>query len=283
VKVSGATGATIIGAASYSGNPQEAIADALTFFDVYVCGATADPTIKFYAGDENSKLYAWSAATDIWDEQDTSFSAFGGYVYATVDADLLEGTPFVLVAGEAAAEEIDAPVLQAPLSGANDVSLTPTFGWGAVADADGYYFEFADNANFVLPLVRLDGDVGRLLVTAYAYVGELPYTTAYYWRVKAVSGTIGAGDLVESGWASAVFITKDEPVEPTPPVVVQEAPELPDIIITQPDIIIESPDIIVPLPAETPITPGWIYVIIGVGAVLVIALIVLIVRTRRVA
>ena len=51
------------------------------------------------------------------------------------------------------------------------------------------------------------------------------------------------------------------------------------------DIIVEVdvPDIIVPLPAETPITPAWIYVIIGVGAVLVIALIVLIVRTRRVA
>ena len=51
-----------------------------------------------------------------------------------------------------------------------------------------------------------------------------------------------------------------------------------------PDIIIEpNVEVIVPLPAETPITPAWIYAIIGVGAVLVIALIVLIVRTRRVA
>jgi len=103
--------------------------------------------------------------------------------------------------------------------------------------------------------------------------------------VKAVSGTVEFGDLLESDWVSAVFITKAEPEEVIPPVVIEEAPVLPDITITQPDIIVQSPDVIVPLPAvvETPITPSWIYVIIGVGAVLVIALLVLIVRTRRVA
>jgi len=110
--------------------------------------------------------------------------------------------------------------------------------------------------------------------------GCLPVSSA-----KAVSGTIDAGDLLESAWASGVFVTMDEPEEPTPPIVIEEAPELPDITIEQPDITITSPDIVVPLPdvVETPITPTWIYVIIGVGAVLVIALLVLIVRTRRVA
>ena len=135
------------------------------------------------------------------------------------------------------------------------------------------------------PLVKLDGDLGRLIVTAYAYVTELDYSSPYYWRVKAVSGTAGAGTLKESPWTSGVFITMDEPVEPTPPVVIEEAPTLPDITIEQPDITITSPAITVPLPdvVETEITPTWIYIIIAVGAVLVIALLVLIVRTRRVA
>jgi len=283
-----ATAADVISVAKYAANPQAAISDAIAFYDVYVVTATpdVDVTIKFYAGDENSTLEVWSVENEVWVERtDADYSVYGGYVYVTVLADLLDGTPFVVVAGEAEADELDTPEIAAPASGADDVSLTPTFAWGAVDDADGYFFELADNANFVLPLVKLDGDVGRLIVTAYAYVGELPYSTAYYWRVKAVSGTVEFGDLLESDWVSAVFITKPEPEEPIPPVVVEEAPVLPDITITQPDIIVQSPDVIVPLPAvvETPITPSWIYVIIGVGAALVIALLVLIVRTRRVA
>jgi len=286
VKVEGVDPATIISVAKYVANPQAAIADAIAFFDVYVAnGGAADAvTLKFYAGDENSTLHVWSADTEAWVEMGlpdytVGFSAYGGYVYVTVMADLLGRTPFAVVAGEAEAEELGAPDLATPTSGASDVSLTPIFAWEAVDDADGYYFEFADNANFVMPLVKLDGDMGRLLVTAYAYVGELPYSTAYYWKVKAVSGTVEAGDLAESGWASAIFVTMDEPVEPLPPIVIEPTPPAPPA----PIITIEQPDIIVPLPAETPVTPGWIYAIIGVGAVLVIALLVLIVRTRRVA
>ncbi len=285
VKVSGATGADVIAVAEYVENPQEAIADAVAFFDVYVVGATADPTLKFYAGDENSSLYIWSADTEKWVDLDAGFSVYGGYIFITVDADLLGRTPFVVVAGEATVTVLANPIIIAPEGGERDTPLTPTFAWTAVADADGYYFELADNPYFVLPLVKLVGDFpASLIVTAYAYVGELDYSTAYYWRVKAVSGSIDAGDLVESAWVSNVFITMDEPVEPPPPIVIEEVPP-PVITIEQPDIIIEQPDIIVPLPAvvETPITPAWIYVIIAVGAVLVIALIVLIVRTRRVA
>ncbi len=269
--------ATTISVAKYIANPEAAIAGAIAFYDVYVVGTTAPTTdlvtIKFYAGDANTAVYLWSADTDMWVPVDADFSTYGGYVYVTVTADVLGGTPFALVAG--AAEPILAPDILAPVTGDDTVSLTPVFAWEAVPGADGYYFELADNANFVLPLVSLTGDLGRLIVTAYAYVGELPYSTPYYWRVKAVDGTVEAGDLAESDWVSGLFITKDEPEEPTPPVVIEET--------EPPVIVIEQPDIIVPLPAETPITPAWIYVIIAVGAVLVIALLVLIVRTRRVA
>ncbi|MBA7564660.1 hypothetical protein ES708_06323 [subsurface metagenome] len=180
----------------------------------------------------------------------------------------LEELPFVLVAGAAVVLDTP-PEILAPVTGDDTVSLTPIFAWGTVAGADGYNFQLADNANFVTPMVKLDGDLGRLVVTAYAYVGELPYSTPYYWRVKAVSGTVAAGDLAESAWSTGVFITMDEPVEPTPPV------EGPPVVI--------EPIVEVIVPPATPMTPGWIYAIIAVGAVLVIALLVLIVRTRRVA
>ncbi len=278
VKVSGATGATVISLAKYIANPQEAIADAIAFYDVYVTGSTdTSITLKFYAGDENSELYIWSADTEKWVELDAGFSVYGGYIYVTVDADVLDRTPFVVVGVEAAAEELDAPGIVMPEAAAVDVSLTPTFDWSPVTDADAYYFQLADNPLFVMPLVSFDGDLGRLVETAYTHVTALDYATAYHWRVKAVSGTEAAGDLLESAWSEYVFITMDEPVEPTPPVVVEET-EPPVIIIEQPDIIVPLPDVV-----ETPITPAWIYAIIGVGAVLVIALLVLIVRTRRVA
>jgi len=301
VKVSGATGAEAINAAKYVANPQAAIANALAFYDVYVAGVTSptttDVTIKFYTGDANTELYIWSADTDKWVSQACSYSAYGGYVYADVKADKLDRTPFALVSGPP--PTLAAPSLSAPVVGADDVSLSPTFAWNPVASADGYYFELAGNADFVAPLVKLDGDVGRLIVTAYHYVPKLDYSTSYYWRVKAVSGTSAAGDLLESAWTSSVLLTVAEviPEEPEPPVWTcpvcgltfdtREALEAHWALVHPPvepaDIIIEPPDVIVPLPAETPITPSWIYAIIGVGAVLVIAMVVLIVRTRRVA
>ena len=151
---------------------------------------------------------------------------------------------------------------------------------GAVAGAAGYYFELADNTTFVSPLVKLTGDYGRLIVTAYHYAPKLDYSSAYYWRVQAVSGTVEADTLAESAWASGIFVTMDEPEEPTPPIVIE--PSEPPVIEILPQPIIE-PIVEVITPPATPITPAWIYAIIGVGAVLVIAVVVLIVRTRRVA
>ena len=56
----------------------------------------------------------------------------------------------------------------------------------------------------------------------------------------------------------------EEPVPPQDPVVVEVTP---------------APQITIP-PAET-ITPTWIYAMIGIGAALIVVVIVLIVRTRR--
>ena len=282
------TAGDIIGVANYSANPQDATplpALAGGFYDVYVVdagAAFASVLIKFYNPNitANTDIYVWGTIAGGWIPVTAAAQGanlYEGFAYATITAATtpsiaaLTGTPFALV--EAPLAALTAPALQAPLVDDDTVSLTPTFAWEPAPGAAGYYFQLADNAYFVTPLVKLDGDLVRLNVTAYAYVPELDYSTAYYWRVKAVSGTIAAGDLAESAWASRVFTTIAEPVEPTPPIVVEEAPP----------VVIETPDVIVTLPAETPITPAWIYVIIGVGAVLVIALLVLIVRTRRVA
>ncbi|TET25860.1 MAG: hypothetical protein E3J67_02955 [Dehalococcoidia bacterium] len=139
------------------------------------------------------------------------------------------------------------PVNEYPWMGATDVPLAPTFAWNTADWATGYEFELADNDAFT------DAFTKSLTTTVYQYETDLTYFTTYFWKVRAVSAT------GTSNWATGVFTTMERPaeiVEPPPPV------EIP------------------PLPA--PITPAWIWAIVVIGAVLVIAVIVLIVMTRRV-
>lgn len=138
-----------------------------------------------------------------------------------------------------------------------DVVLMPGFIWESAKTADSYQFVLADNAQFTSPLVD-----ERVTQSAYQLDLELEYASNYYWRVMAYKG-----DDAISRWSDiGVFTVKAEPVEPLPPVEV----------VVPPATVVE-----VELPA--PITPGFIWAIIIIGAVLAIAVIVLIIRTRRVA
>lgn len=124
VKVS-TTGFTlnyVTSAAKYIDNPGAPLDNALAFYDVYVTGTdiggTDTATLKFYAGDANALLYAWSSITDTWVAVSPAavFSGFGGYLYVTLHAsdatvatvptiEDLDGTPFA-VCGEVE-EEFD--------------------------------------------------------------------------------------------------------------------------------------------------------------------------------
>jgi hypothetical protein len=95
--------------------------------------------------------------------------------------------------------------------------------------------------------------------------------TTYYWRVRVASP-------IRSGWSEVRSFTVEEATV-TPPVVIEEQP--PDEITIQPPEVIVNVPPVVEVPATQTITPAWIYVIIVIGAILVIAVIILIVRTRR--
>jgi len=278
-------GADIISAFAYAANPEDEIDDAAAFYDVFMVvdniGAIGEVNakIKLYDSAINSASTAYFWTGDFWAECSDQ-DARNGIIYVSLTEDTLptfedlEATAFAVVAGEAVAE-LDAPFILTPGVGDDEISLKPTFAWSAVADADAYYFQLADNSNFVLPMVSFINDLDRLAVTAYGHVTALPYSTPYYWRVKAVSGTVGGGDLEESAWVSGVFVTMAEVIEEPEPEVVWTCPQCGLTFDTRealeahvasahppeepPEIIIEAPDVIVPLPAETPITPAWIY------------------------
>jgi len=151
--------------------------------------------------------------------------------------------------------KVEVPLEWMPENGAQDVILTPSFGWTRVSKATGYEFELADNSAFT------DATKETTPINSLVSPITLNYSTTYYWRVRAIKDTAPV-----SGWISGAFTTMAKPVEPLPPVEITPTPPAPEIVIP---------------PAPAPITPAWIYVIIAIGAVLVIAVIVLIVRTRR--
>jgi hypothetical protein len=119
-------------------------------------------------------------------------------------------------------------------------------------------------------------------------ISFMPETT-YYWRVR-----VDAAGPVRSAWSEVRSFTTGALPEQQAPVVIQqppapviEVPPTPEIILQPPEIVLPAPtpapEIVIPsAPAPAPAVPSWaIYAIIIIGAVLVIALIVLIMRTRR--
>jgi photosystem II stability/assembly factor-like uncharacterized protein len=150
------------------------------------------------------------------------------------------------------------PALQAPWPGEPDVSLSPTFEWSGIEWADVYEYELALDPTttaggyFTEPLVALVG-TDSLVSTAWKCDITLDYETRYYWHVKAI------GVDTDTPWSDVgTFTTMGVPAE---------APT------AQPPITI---------PPTQEITPAWIWAVVIIGAILVIAVIVLIVTTRRV-
>jgi hypothetical protein len=95
----------------------------------------------------------------------------------------------------------------------------------------------------------------------------------YYWRVRVASD-----GPIYSGYSEVRSFTVTK-AEVAPPVVVQQQPP-PQITITPPDVIVNVPPT-VEVPPQQVIAPAWIYTITVIGTLLFLAVIILIIRTRR--
>jgi hypothetical protein len=206
---------------------------------------TGDPPSLFVDGTLDSGYYYLECGmTYTWHVREANTSC------ECVHSPWSETWTFTVAVGAA-----DAIQLLAPTKGALDVPIQNIgFSWTSVRNATSYSFVLSPNANLTGALVSQD-----MSTTAFNYVGPLDYSKAYYWQIIAwEDGT----RLTTS--SIGVFNTMAEPVEPTPPVVVEQQP---------------AP--VINIPAAEKITPTWIYAIIGIGAALAVVVIVLIVRTRR--
>jgi hypothetical protein len=183
----------------------------------------------------------------------------------------------------------------APTAGATGVSTKPVFQWNAVLGAQSYDLQVSDNPVFVNPL---DSQTG-LNTTVWAYTKTLEVNKTYYWRVRAVAASGVASDWVASSFTTAAPVVATTAPTAAPPVTVTQ-PALPAVTVTAtaPARFFDpNSGLYFNSQAElsqyqgahppgagtaTPATPAYIWVIIVIGAILVIAVIVLITRTRRV-
>jgi hypothetical protein len=157
-----------------------------------------------------------------------------------------------------------------PAVGTADVSTMPTFTWAEYQGAIKYEIAVSEDPTFAI--LEWSANVDNPFYAVGAD-NALKYSTTYYWRVRGVTAEpylVGRSWVTPAGpWVTGVFTTMAEPV-------VEEEPE--PVVITEPG---ETRVEIVKVPVTSaPVIPTYLlWVIVGVGAILIIALIVLIVRT----
>jgi hypothetical protein len=162
----------------------------------------------------------------------------------------------------------------APAAGSSMTTTSPTFNWAAVANATSYDIKISSKADFSDTIDSMTG------LTSTVYTTNVKLTPGvYYWEIRAANAT------TKSDWVQSTF-TVVAPAPTTtaaPPITVTgAAPNVTVNVPTQPAQV--QPTVIVNVPTSTPNTqtPAWAWIVIAIGAVLVIAVIVLIVRTRKV-
>jgi hypothetical protein len=132
--------------------------------------------------------------------------------------------------------------LLAPDNGCAGCKVKPaSFSWSPWKEATKYTFQLAKDSEFTQVVKQANTST-----TGYEYDGTLDYDTNYFWRVKAVEVN---GQPIPSDWSAAFsFKTESAPVSNAP--------------------------------QGEPATPMWVWLVIGIGGILVIITLLFILRTR---
>ena len=170
---------------------------------------------------------------------------------------------FSIQAGGVVQQPYGGPMLQSPTGGATDVSLTPGFSWSPIAKATEYEFILATDAGLTSTIA---GTPATLTSPAFQVTAPLEYGTVYFWAVRSTAPTVstqGIGSFTTMAEPAAVLYTCAQCG-----------------LVFDSEAALEAHIAEAHAPVTT--TPSYIWGIIAIGAVLVIVVIVLIVRTRRV-
>ncbi|MCL2140107.1 MAG: hypothetical protein FWH42_00265 [Dehalococcoidia bacterium] len=192
-----------------------------------------------------------------------------------------------------------------PAPGATNIPIRPSFEWlpNDESKVYGYQFELftaevgdsvAYNSNIPSRVLsyQIDDVTIHNLVWGTSRTALL-YNTNYVWRVRSIGADAkGESTGVYSEWSTFTFTTVATPpttvnntttvTAPAPaipvPVISLTIPAGPTVTVNEG---VQNPTFTI-VPPDTA-TPPYVWIVIGIGAVLCVAVIILIVRTRRVA
>jgi len=134
--------------------------------------------------------------------------------------------------------------LLAPGNGCPGCRVKPaSFSWSPWKEATKYEFVLGKDPEFKQIVVTANP-----ATSAYEYGGTLDYGTNYFWRVRALEVN---GLNIPSDWSATFSFQTEAAPAPSEPA------------------------------ASEPVTPLWVWVVIALGAALVIAVIALVMRTQR--
>ena len=306
-----------VGATALSANPAPVAipsADtAVKYFDVY--GNTSNnsswpltgATLDFYGTTAspitaNSAILFFNSVTGAWVNAGGTINAYGNYVEIYIGSGQagtsvmtpaqFNGTPFVLVTIPTTLGTIGSTTY--PTNGATGVAVSATnttFTWPAVTPPAGmtvtYQFALAQaSANTTSNEFAILDYSDNTITNAEPLQETLQYNTIYWWEVRAVTLNASGAVAATGPWTVSMFTTAPQPVTTTGTAATNTT-VVTSVVITNPVTTVVSTQTSVVITqttgSSTQAIPSYLlWAVIAVGAVLIIAVIVLIVRTRRI-
>jgi len=161
------------------------------------------------------------------------------------------------------------PGINSPANGGTITATRPAFSWSPVTGTTLYDFQLSTGPAFATFVIKEQSSTAGYLTPTTV---TLTPGTQYFWRVRAAAPIVG-------DWSTVADFVVAVPVTTTqaPPVTITQVPA-PTFTIPAPS---PAPTYTLAPPEVKEIAPTYIWAIIIIGGILVIAVIVLIVRTRR--
>jgi hypothetical protein len=164
---------------------------------------------------------------------------------------------------------------QIPANGAVGFPVDGTFSWPASTVAGATYeFVLAEELGNADKFAIIDYSA-TTPTNAIGPKEALKYNTMYWWRVRAVTATSA------SAWTTSFFTTAKQP-DVTTPTTGGGGVTVTFTNTTTTQQVVQTTLVITQGPANEPIPSGLLWAVIAIGAVLIIAVIVLVVRTRKI-